>query len=97
MCIRDSFQITHPDAEAKALSPLVGIPLATLIPLLSEHSGYVVINDALDLTDGRRIAALSFPGVVVENSSVRTYPDGTLATSLLGGVNASGAGSTGLE
>ena len=97
LVIADDFQITHPDAEAKALSPLVGIPLATLIPLLSEHSGYVVINDALDLTDGRRIAALSFPGVVVENSSVRTYPDGTLATSLLGGVNASGAGSTGLE
>jgi cell division protein FtsI (penicillin-binding protein 3) len=95
--IADDFQIKNPGVEAKALSPLVGIPLSTLTGLLSEHSGYVVVNGALDLTDGRRVAALAFPGVVVENSSVRTYPDGTLATSLLGGVNASGAGSTGLE
>ena len=97
LVIADDFQIKNPGVEAKALSPLVGIPLSTLTGLLSEHSGYVVVNGALDLTDGRRVAALAFPGVVVENSSVRTYPDGTLATSLLGGVNASGAGSTGLE
>lgn len=97
LVIADDFQIKEPAAEAKALSPLVDVPLARLTDLLSEKSGYVVVNGALDLTDGRRVSALSFPGLVVENSSVRTYPDGTLATSILGGVNASGAGTTGLE
>ena len=38
-----------------------------------------------------------FPGIVVEDSSVRTYPDGTFATSVLGSVSASGSGTTGLE
>lgn len=97
LVIADDFQIKDPTTEAKALAPLVDVPLSTLTNLLSERSGYVVVNNALDLTNGRRVAALAFPGIVVENSSVRTYPDGTLATSLLGGVNASGAGTTGLE
>jgi cell division protein FtsI (penicillin-binding protein 3) len=97
LVIADDFQIAHPVTEAEALAPLVDVPLAKLEGLLSEKSGYVVINGALDLTDGRRLSALALPGVVVENSSVRTYPDGTLATSLLGNVNAGGAGTTGLE
>ena len=61
--------------------------------LLLRRSGYVVVNNALNLNSGRRVSSLGFPGIVVQNSSVRTYPDGTLATSLLGGVNASGSGS----
>ncbi len=97
LVIADDFQIAHPATEAIAMSPLVHVPVAKLTSLLSEKSGYVVINGALDLTDGHKVSSLMFPGVVVENSSVRTYPDGTLATSVLGGVNAGGSGTTGLE
>jgi cell division protein FtsI (penicillin-binding protein 3) len=57
----------------------------------------VIVNNALDLNDGHKLDALDFPGIVVENSSVRSYPNGPLATSVLGGTNAAGAGSAGLE
>jgi cell division protein FtsI (penicillin-binding protein 3) len=97
LVVADDFQIKHPATEAAAMSPLVHVPLAQLTALLSRHSGYVVVNNALDLTDGRRVSSLAFPGIVVQDSSVRTYPDGTLATSLLGGVNAAGSGTTGVE
>jgi cell division protein FtsI (penicillin-binding protein 3) len=97
LVIADDFQIKDPITEAKAMSPLVQVPVVKLTSLLSKNGGYVILNDALDLTDGRKVSSLMFPGIVVQNSSVRTYPDGTLATSLLGGVNASGAGSTGVE
>lgn len=97
LVIADDFQISSPMTEAQALAPLVKVPVTKLTALLSEHNGYVVINDHLDLTSGRKVASMMFPGIVVQNSSVRTYPDGTLATSLLGGTNASGAGSAGLE
>ena len=97
LVIADDFQIKDPAKEAAAMSPLVHVPVAKLTTLLSRHSGYVVVNNALDLTDGRSVSSHTFPGIVVQNSSVRTYPDGTLATSILGGVNASGAGTTGLE
>ncbi|HEY7931037.1 MAG TPA: penicillin-binding protein 2 [Acidimicrobiales bacterium] len=97
LVIADDFQIARPLQEAQALSPLVKVPVPKLAALLSQQNGYVVLNGQLDLTDGRKIAALMFPGVVVQDSSVRTYPDGTLGTSLLGGTNATGAGSAGLE
>ncbi len=97
LVIADDFQITDPASEARAMSPLVHVPVTKLTALLSKKSGYVIVNNQLDLTDGRKVTSLVFPGIVVQNSSVRTYPDGTLATSLLGGVNASGAGSAGLE
>ncbi len=97
LVIADDFQIKHPATEAQALSPLVQVGVSKLTALLSKRSGYVILNNSLNLTNGRRIASLVFPGIVVQNSSVRTYPDGTLATSVLGGVNGSGAGTTGLE
>jgi cell division protein FtsI (penicillin-binding protein 3) len=97
LVIADDFQIKHPLREAHAMSPLVKIPVAQLVPLLSEKNGYVVVNNQLDLNDGRRLTNESFPGVVVESSSVRSYPNGTLAESLLGGVNAKGDGTSGLE
>jgi cell division protein FtsI (penicillin-binding protein 3) len=97
LVIADDFQIKHPSTEAAAMSPLVGVPVAKLTSLLSRHSGYVVINNDLNLTDGRRVSSLGFPGIVVQNSSMRTYPDGTLATSVLGSVSSSGSGNAGLE
>ena len=84
LVIADDFQITDPLAESRALSPLVHVGVATLDRLLSRHSGYVVVTRTLDVLTGRRITAMNFPGIVVQRSSVRSYPNGTLATSLLG-------------
>jgi cell division protein FtsI (penicillin-binding protein 3) len=97
LVLADDFQIAHPATEAAALSPLVGVPVAKLTAMLSQRNGYVVVNGALSLSAGHRVSALQFPGIVVEGSSVRTYPNGPIATSVIGGTNASGAGSAGLE
>jgi len=63
-----------PCVEAEAMSPLVKIPVAQLVTLLTKKSGYVVVNNQLDLSDGRRINNDAFPGVVVQSSSLRSYP-----------------------
>jgi cell division protein FtsI (penicillin-binding protein 3) len=97
LVIADDFQITHPLREAEAMSPLVKIPVPQLVTLLSEKNGYVVVNNHLDLSDGRRVTNNAFPGIVVQASSIRSYPNGTLAQSLLGGVNMKGSGTSGLE
>ncbi|MGC1420203.1 MAG: penicillin-binding protein 2 [Acidimicrobiales bacterium] len=97
LVIADDLQIKYPAREAKAMSPVVEVPVAQLTALLSQKRGYVIVNNALDLSDGHKLDALGFPGIVVENSSVRSYPNGSLATSVLGGTNAAGAGSAGLE
>ncbi|MBU6515371.1 MAG: penicillin-binding protein 2 [Acidobacteriota bacterium] len=100
MVIADDMQIAQPHQEALALSGLVKVPVAKLTTLLSKKgkgSGYVILNGQLDLTDGKAITNGNFPGIVVQDASSRSYPNGTLAESLLGRTNASGAGSTGLE
>jgi cell division protein FtsI (penicillin-binding protein 3) len=98
LVIADDIQIKHPQREAQAMSALIQIPASRLVPLLSRsRDGYVILNNKLNLNSGRRLAALDFPGIVVQNSSVRTYPNGSLATSVIGGTNASGVGSAGLE
>jgi cell division protein FtsI (penicillin-binding protein 3) len=100
LVVADDMQITQPSQEAQALSGLVKMPVARLTTLLSKKgsgSGYVILNGQLDLTDGRKIANGNFAGIVVQSASSRTYPNGTLAESLLGRTNAAGAGSTGLE
>jgi cell division protein FtsI (penicillin-binding protein 3) len=97
LVIADDFQVQHPVTEAEAMSPFVKVPVNQLEALLSEKSGYVVINNSLDLADGRAVSDGGFDGIVVQDSSVRNYPNGTLAQSVLGGTNATGAGSAGLE
>ena len=100
LVVADDMQISQPSLEAQALSGLVKVPVAKLTALLSKKgagSGYVILNAQLDLTDGKAIANGNFAGIVVQDASSRSYPNGTLAESLLGRTNASGAGSTGLE
>ena len=97
LVIADDFQIKSPAKEAAAMSHIVGVPVKKLTALLSQNNGYVIINNQLDLKAGHQLASMMFPGIVVQNSSVRSYPNGWVATSVLGGVNAAGVGSAGLE
>ncbi|MBW4029844.1 MAG: penicillin-binding protein 2 [Acidobacteria bacterium] len=100
MVVADDMQIAQPRREALALSGLVKVPVGRLTALLSKKGsgrGYVILNGQLNLTDGKLIANGNFPGIVVQDTSSRSYPNGTLAESLLGRTNATGAGSTGLE
>jgi cell division protein FtsI (penicillin-binding protein 3) len=98
LVVADDMQVKHPQREAEAMSALIQVPVTHLAALLSKSTdGYVILNNKLNLNAGRKLAALEFPGVVVENSSVRTYPNGSLATSVIGGTDAAGVGSAGLE
>jgi cell division protein FtsI (penicillin-binding protein 3) len=98
LVIADDFQIKHPQREAQAMAPIVQLPVARLVALLSKPSdGYVILNNQLNLNAGRKLSSLEFPGITVQNSSVRTYPNGPIATSVLGGTDAAGKGSAGLE
>jgi cell division protein FtsI/penicillin-binding protein 2 len=98
LVIADDMQIKHPQREAQAMSAIVQLPVSRLVALLSKSKdGYVILNDKLNLNAGRKLSSLDFPGITVQNSSVRTYPNGPIATSVLGGTNAAGAGSAGLE
>jgi len=95
--IANDFQIVHPRATAEQISQWVNIPVPRLTKLLKRKSGYVVLTNSMSVNDGRDLQRLSLPGLVIEQSTDRSSPNGMLARSLLGYINASGSGSAGLE
>lgn len=100
--VADDFQITDPVQEAAVLSPLLGIPSSTLAAKLGEPPntpgrGYVVLTESLGLTNAAKLEADALPGITLSDSSLRSSPDGGLASPLIGSVNAAGQGSSGLE
>ena len=95
--IANNFQIEHPRATAEQISKWVNIPVGRLTKMLKRHSGYVVLTNSMSVNDGRDLQRLSLPGLVIEQSTDRSSPNGMLARSLLGYINASGTGSAGLE
>ena len=95
--IANNFQIVHPRATAEQISKWVNIPVPRLTKMLKRKSGYVVLTNSMSVNDGRDLQRLSLPGLVIEQSTDRSSPNGMLARSLLGYINASGAGSAGLE
>jgi cell division protein FtsI (penicillin-binding protein 3) len=98
LVIADDLQIKHPQREAQAMSAIIQMPVNRLVTLLSRsQDGYVILNNKLNLNAGRKLSGFDFPGIVVENSSVRTYPNGPIATAVLGGTDGAGVGSAGLE
>ncbi len=95
--VADDLIIHHPRTEATALAPLLGTGVGSLTAMLSRHSGYVVLDGALDPAVGGKIQALGLRGLSVSPSEQRVYPAGNLASPLLGIVNAADQGAAGLE
>ncbi len=65
--------------------------------LRSEHTRYVVLAKKLGEDKKQAILQHKYPGVGAQEVSYRTYPNGALASQLLGFVNDEGAGVYGVE
>lgn len=63
----------------------------------TKNTEYVVLAQKLSQSQSNSINKLSLPGVGTRAESYRTYPDGQLASQLLGFVNANGVGQYGIE
>ncbi len=77
---------------AADLAPLLSQTAAELLPKLTPATGakpllYLIIAKRIDPAVWRKIDALKIPGVSIEELSVRAYPAGASASSLLGWVS----------
>ena len=95
--IADDFQVTHPLRYAQALSPLLGVPVATLAADLQRRAGYVVLAKQISQQNAAKISTDTFPGITLVDDSKRVVPNGNLAAPVIGFTNASGKGAAGLE
>jgi cell division protein FtsI (penicillin-binding protein 3) len=92
------FLIKNPARVAARLSPLIGRPEDELLEKLSDRgSTFVYLRHKMDASLGHRIAQLHIPGIDTVVEPKRTYPQGLLASQVLGTVGTDNKGLSGLE
>ena len=81
------FQVTDPVATARKIAPLLGQPAEDVAAKLSDRRvGFVYLARKLRIWQGMKIEKLKLPGIGVTDDVRRDYPDGQLASQLLGTV-----------
>ncbi len=95
--VADPLLITRPEAEATALSPLLGMSANTLDAELSEHRGFVYLAHRVPDATAARVGQLHLAGINLIPENQRVEPGGQLAQPVVGTVDYDGNGSSGLE
>ncbi len=93
----DPTLITDPAKTATALSPILGIPVETIVAALTVDSRFSYVAKRITPETWKAVAALGIPGVFSEPTTTRIYPNGSLAASVIGYVGTEGTGLGGLE
>ncbi len=96
--------VKDPVLTSSILSPMIGVPQSTLIPLMTPHkqpggsqSRFEFLAQGVDISTGDRIAAMKLGGIVVKEDERRDVPNANLAANLIGWTGADNSGLEGLE
>jgi cell division protein FtsI (penicillin-binding protein 3) len=90
--------IKDPAGTAQRLSPFLGVPYEQLLQSLSDRSkGFVYLARKLPLAKGDVVKKLKVPGIGTTEEPRRVYPQGTMASQLIGSVGVDNYGLSGLE
>ncbi len=65
--------------------------------LRTKNTRYVILSHKITQSDNSKILSFHLPGVGTQSQDYRVYPDGSLASQLLGFVNNAGVGVYGIE
>ncbi len=94
----DPLFIKQPQTVANQISKIIGGNQNSYIAALSDKSTqYVVIATKLNSSQNSKIVALGDPGLGTRGQDYRVYPDGSLASQVLGFVDNNGIGEYGIE
>lgn len=92
------FLIDDPAATAEKLAPLVGRTSEQLLPLLSDRKkGFTYLRRKMDPGLGEKVEKLEIEGIGTIVEPRRTYPQGAMASQLIGSVGLDNVGLSGLE
>lgn len=93
----DPNYIDNPADIARKLADVTGDDPQLYQQLLEQDSAYVVLKRQLEPTLAKAIAELQLPGIGLNDAPIRVYPEGQLASQVLGFVNNEGIGQYGIE
>jgi cell division protein FtsI (penicillin-binding protein 3) len=91
------YQVKDPQRTAAELAPLLGMSEGDVLEALTAGSGFAYVARKVELQTAKKIAALRLPGIGQLPDSRRTYPQGKLASQVIGAVGVDNQGLTGLE
>jgi cell division protein FtsI (penicillin-binding protein 3) len=92
------YQLRHPDRTAAKLAPLLhSSPARVMHSIRSGSSGFAYVARQVSLPTAAKVRRLGLPGIATLPSSRRVYPEGDLASQVIGTVGVDGQGLTGLE
>jgi cell division protein FtsI (penicillin-binding protein 3) len=96
--IADPELIPQPGLAADQLAPVLTATPDSLTAKLSVHSQYALLTPTpVSPAVADAVLALKLPGITVQDTSQRIYPDGSLAANVVGFLSADGKGGGGLE
>ena len=94
----DPTLIKHPEQSSTKIATIIGGDSNNYSGLMkTKNTRYVVLAKKLTLDQSNKILNLKVPGLGTLGQFSRVYPDGSLASQVLGFVNNSGNGEYGLE
>jgi cell division protein FtsI/penicillin-binding protein 2 len=88
---------TQANVVAHKLAPLLKMEEATLVAKLSAPGHYVRLKAKVDEDTAQQIRSLKLKGILFEDQLLRSYPNGILASHILGFVNENHKGVQGIE
>src|SRR3954451_15699664 len=90
--------IQDPAGTAQRLAPFLGKPYQDVLGALSDRSkGFVYLARKLPLPKGEVVKKLKITGIGTTNEPRRVYPQGTMASQLIGSVGVDNYGLSGIE
>jgi cell division protein FtsI/penicillin-binding protein 2 len=93
----DPTEITDKADTATKLAAVTGDNPSEYLKELGKSGNYVVLKRRVKLELAEKVEALHLTGIGLNDQQFRVYPEGSLASQLLGFVNADGEGQYGLE
>jgi len=94
---KDDEKVDKKGETADKLSPFVGMEPPKLKEIFDKNHTYIPLKHYLSFDEAEKVRKLDLAGVYVEEEQKRYYPEGTMASQLLGYVNTEGEGNYGLE
>ena len=94
----DPVYIKNADQVAAKITPIIGGSAGHYASLMrTKDTRYVILAKKLSSDQNKQILALKFPGLGVQAQNYRVYPQGSLASQVLGFVDNNGIGQYGIE
>jgi cell division protein FtsI/penicillin-binding protein 2 len=94
----DPSLVKEPQKTASMIAPVLGLDESKVLKQITQKdTKYVVLKKKVSATDNDRLLALKYPGIASKQVNYRVYPQGSMASQLLGFVNDDGEGEYGIE